>query len=85
MLVKTVSLDYDTHIVMPVGSVVADAAGYWAREGRHYVKTTRNTWAVFFKPPTREQINESVAKKSNNLTPGPTGLYLVMSDEEVSS
>lgn len=71
---NTKRLTYDACKKMPIGTVVADAEGHWSRIGRHYVKTTSNTWAVFFHYPSDEEINEVVLEKRNNLSPCPDGM-----------
>lgn len=79
---NTEELTYDTCKKMPIGTVVADAEGYWSRTGRHYVKTTSNTWAVFFHYPSDEEINQVLMEKRNNLSPCPDGMANVFYPQE---
>ena len=66
-------LTYESCKAMPIGTVVADAAGYWQANRRHHVKTTPNTWALFFHYPSDEEIEIAVREKRNNLSPCPAG------------
>ena len=64
---------YENHLRLPVGTVIADAHGYWANAGRRHVKTSENTYAVFFGKVTDEQVSQAVAEKRNNISPAPLG------------
>jgi hypothetical protein len=74
-------LTYETCAQMPIGTVVADAEGYWANHHRHYVKTADATWAVFFHRPSEAEIGSAVAERRNNLSPSPHWLANVFYPE----
>lgn len=69
---KTV-FSYEDYKAMPVGTVAADVDGYWSAIGRRYVKTTSNTWALFFHAPTEAEVAEAVKARRNNISPCPEG------------
>lgn len=70
---EPVMLTYEGCKTYPLGTVAADAIGYWAAHHRHYVKTSENTWASFWQTPTADQIAEAVKEERNNLSPCPSG------------
>ena len=68
------NLTYEDAKVMPIGTIVADGEGYWLSLRRKYVKTSENTWALFFGAVMREDVEVALSEKRNNLSPCPTGL-----------
>lgn len=58
---------------MPIGTIAEDARGYWAATGRRHLKTSSNTWAVFFREPSQEQIAAAIRDRVNNVSPAPLG------------
>lgn len=82
---EPVMLTYEGCKKYPLGTVVADADGYWSRQQRHYVKTSRNTWASFWKTPTVEQITEAVKEERNNLSPCPSGYLAYVTEPAIQT
>lgn len=70
---EPVLLNYEACRDYPVGTLVADAYGYWQRCGRRYLKTADSTWAYFAGEPTEEEKNEAIRKRTNNISPCPSG------------
>lgn len=67
------TMSYELAKSLPIGTIAADAEGYWARTGRRYLKTTSNTWALFFEEPTAAEVAEAISSRKNNISPAPLG------------
>lgn len=67
-------LRYEDLAQLPIGTVIASRERYWQAIRRHHVKTTSNTWAVFFHLPTSAEVDAAVRERQNNVSPGPLGM-----------
>lgn len=77
------TMSYELAKSLPIGTVAADAEGYWARSGRRYLKTSSNTWALFFKEPTAAEKAEAISSQRNNISPAPLGNSMHISVPEL--